>query len=187
MSEMALETAFRRFSLLPGFIQTGNGEPRNKAHWLGNKQSAPPQPDQNQHGQDDRPPQYRDPRGYRDLASLTLGEVQDAYKYFEHQLIPSPAEAWIARNYFCQLPLKPKGQDRPPAVFGRVRTCYPGDGNINNVEELEMYFPHRDAAPDLLHIRFGDISLQKPIQSYCVGVKLYVSEEEMADFSRSEN
>jgi len=186
---MALETAFRRFSLLPGFIQTGNGEPRNKAHWLGDKrkQSTTPQQDQNQHRQDDRPPQPRDTRGYRDLASLTLGEVEDAYNYIKHQLIPSPAEAWIAANYFCQLSLKRRGDDRPPVVFGRVKTCYPGDGYVNNVEELEMYFPRRDTSPDLLHIRFDDIATQKPTQSYCVGVKLYVSQEEMADFSRSEN
>src|SRR5512138_3801837 len=122
---MALETVFRRLSLLPGFIQTGNGEPRNKAHWLGNQQPAPPQQDQNQHRQDDRPPQQRDPRGYRDLASLTLGEVEQAYNYFKPQLISSPTEAWIAKNYFCEIPLKSKGQDRPPVVFGRVRTCYP--------------------------------------------------------------
>lgn len=184
---MALETVFRRFSLLPGFTQTGNGEPRNKAHWLGNKQPTTPQQDQNEHRQDDRPPQRRDPRGYRDLASLTLGEVEEAYNYFKHQLVPSPAEGWIAKNYFCQIPLKRRGEDRPPVVFGRVRSCYPGDGYVNNIEELEMHFPRKGTAPDLLHIRFDDTSLQKPTQSYCVGVKLYVSEEEMADFSRSEN
>ncbi len=184
---MALETALRQFFLLPGFIQTGNGEPRNKAHWLGNKQSTTSQQDQNQHRQDERPPQRQDPRGYRDLSSLTLGEVEDAYNYFKPQLVASPAEAWIAKNYFCQIPLKRRGEDRPQVVFGRIKTCYPSDGHINNIEELEMYFPRRDSAPDLLHIRFDDVSLQKPTQSYCIGVKLYVSEEEMADFSRSEN
>ncbi len=184
---MALETVFRRFSLLPGFIQTGNGEPRNKAHWLGNKPSTTPQQDQGQHGQDDRPPRHRDRRGYRDLASITFGEVQDAYHYFKPQLVPSPVEAWVARNYFCQIPLEPKGEDRPPAVFGRVRSSYPGDGYISNIKELEMYFPRRDAASDLLRIRLGDVLLEEPMQSYCVGVKSYLSEEEMADFSRSEN
>jgi hypothetical protein len=185
---MTLETAFRRFFLLPGFIQTGNGDPR-KAHWLGDKrkQSTPPQQDQKQGGGPERPPQREATHGYRDLASITLGEVDEVYHHFKHQLVPSPSEAWIAKNYFCQIPLKRKGADRPPVVFGRVKTCYPGDGYVNNIEELEMYFPSRDAAPDLLHIHFEDISLQKPTQSYCVGVKLYVSEEEMADFSRSEN
>ncbi len=184
---MALETALRQFFLLPGFIQTGNGEPRNKAHWLGNKQSTTPQQDQNQRRQDDRLPQRRDPRGYRDLSSLTLGEVEDAYNYFKPQLVASPAEAWIAKNYFCQIPLKRRGEDGPPVIFGRIKTCYPSDGHINNIEEFEMYFPRQDSTPDPLHIRFDDVSLQKPTQSYCIGVKLYVSEEEMADFSRSEN
>jgi len=183
---MALETAFRRFSLLPGFIQSGNGEPR-KAHWLGNKPATAPQEDQKQGGQHDRPPQHSDTRKYRDLASITLGEVDEVYNYFKDQLTPSPAEAWIAKNYFCQIPLKRRGEDRPPVVIGRVKTCYPSDGYVNNVEELEMYFPRRDAAPDLLHIHFDDISFQKPTQSYCIGVKFYVSEEEMGDFSRSEN
>jgi len=183
---MALETALRRFTLLPGFIQTGNGEPR-KAHWLGNKQSTPSQQDQNDRRQDDRSPKRPDPRGYRDLATITLGEVEDAYNHFRDQLISSSAEAWIAKNYFCQLPLKRQGNDRPPVVFGRVKTCYPADGYINNIEELELHFPRGDAAPDVLHVRLDDISLQKPTQSYCVGVKLYVSEEEMKDFSRSEN
>ncbi len=42
-------------------------------------------------------------------------------------------------------------------------------------------------APDVLHIRLDDISFQKPTYSFCAGVKFYVSEEEMADFSHSEN
>lgn len=185
---MALETAFRRFSLLPGFIQTGNGEPR-KEHWVGDKRkpSTPSQQDQKQGGQPGRPPQRPDTRSYRDLASLTLGEVNDAYTYFKEQLVASPVETWIAKNYFCYLPLKRRGGTRPPAVFGRISTCYPADGYADNIAELEMHFPARNAAPDLLHIRFDDLSPQAPTQSYCVGVKMYVSEQEMADFSRSEN
>lgn len=183
---MALETTFRRFSLLPGFIQTGNGEPR-KAHWLGSKQSPTPQQDQHQSGQHDRPPKRPDARGYRDLASITLGEVDDAYSYFHSQFVAAPAEAWVAKNYFCQFPLRRKGEERPPVVLGRVKTCYPGDGHIHNIEELELYFPRRDGAPDLLHLRADDISRQKATQSYCIGVKFYLSQEEMADFRASEN
>jgi hypothetical protein len=185
---MALDTAFRRLGLLPGFIQTGNGEPR-KAHWLGHtgKQPATPQQDQQQGGHDDRPPKRPDPRGYRDLASITLGEIEDAIQQFQAQLVPSPAEGWIAKNYFCQLPLKRRGDARPPLVFGRVKTVYPSDGHIHNLEEMEIYFPHRDTTPDVLHLRDYDIAPHKPAQSYCVGVKFYVSEEEMGDFSQSEN
>ena len=185
---MTLETALRRFTLLPSFVQTGNGEPR-KAHWLGDKrkQSTTSQQNENQGGQDDRTPTRPDTRGYRDLASITLGEVEDVYNHFKGQLIPSPAEAWIAKNYFCQLPLKRKGGSRPPVVFGRVKTCYPSDGHVHNIEEMEMHFPRKDTAPDVLHLRNDDISLQKPIHSYCVGVKFYASEEEIADFSHSKN
>jgi hypothetical protein len=203
---MALETTFRRhlylhqvqvFSLLPGFIhtaaprraslvQTGNGEPR-KAHWLGSKQPTTSQRDQNKGGQDDRPPKRPDARGYRDLASISLGEVDEAYRYFHNQLVAAPAEAWIAKNYFCQLPLRRKGEDRPPVVFGRVKTCYPSDGHVNNVEEMELYFPRMDGAPNVLHLHADDISQQRSAQSYCVGVKFYLSQEEIADFRASEN
>lgn len=183
---MALETTFRRFSLLPGFIQTGNGEPR-KAHWLGSKQPDTSQQDQNQGGQHDRPPKRADARRYRDLASVSLGEVDEAYNYFHHQFVASPLEGWIAKNYFCQLPLRRKGEDRPPVVIGRVKTCYPADGHVNNIEEMELYFPRSDAPPDVLHLRADDISQQKPTQSYCIGVKFYLSPEEMADFRASEN
>jgi len=181
---MTLETAFRRFTLLPRFIQTGNGEPR-KAHFLGRDEASPLEQKQDRGRKNDNSPKKAGK--YRDLADITLGEVDEVYQFFKSQLVPSPAEAWIAKNYFCQLPLNRQGEDRPPVVFGRVKTCFPGDGYVNNLDEMEMYFPRRAAAPDTLHIRIEDISLQKPTYSFCVGVKFYVSEEEMADFSQSEN
>ncbi len=181
---MTLETAFRRFTLLPRFIQTGNGEPR-KAHFLGRDEAAPIEPKQDQGRKHDNTP--KKPGKYRALADITLGEVEEVYHYFQAQLVPSPAEAWIAKNYFCQLPLRRRGEDRPPVVFGRVKTVFPSDGYVNNLEELEIYFPRREAATDVLHVGLEDIFLQKPTYSYCVGVKFYVSEEEMADFSHSEN
>lgn len=184
--EMALETAFRRFALLPNFMQAGNGEPR-KAHWLGNKQPATPQQDQNQGGNEDRPQKRSATRVYRDLSSITLGEVEDVYNHFKNQLVSSPAPGWIAKNSFCQVPLKRRGEERPSVVFGRVKTLYPSDGYVDNIEEMEMYFPNRDGTPDVINIRHYDIALQRPAQSYCVGVKLYVSPEEMTDFARSEN
>lgn len=184
---MTLETAFRRLGFLPGFIQTGNGESRN-AHWLGNKrkQATTPGGEQKQGGDDDRSPKRTD-RRFRDLASLTLGEVEDAYLSFKSQLVPSPVEGWIARNYFCQLPLQRHVDDRPPLVFGRVRSIYPADGHIHNMEEMEMYFPRKHASPDVLHLRDHDLSTQRPALTYCIGVKAYVAEDEMADFSQSEN
>lgn len=195
--EMALETAFWRhlylhqvqmFALLPRFIQTENGEP-GKAHWLGDKrkQSTSPQQDFDQGGHENRPPQRRDTRGYRALASLTIGEVEEAYQQFSAQLVPSPAEGWIAKNYFCQVPLRHKGDDRPPVVFGRVKTCYPSDGYVDNIEQMEMYFPQSEREPDVLHLHQYDIAEHRPTQSYCVGVKFHVTEEEMSDFRGAEN
>ena len=194
---MTLETAFRRFTLLPRFIHTAavrraslvqNGnEERRGAHWLGNRQPTPPQQDAHQGGHDDRPPPRTDPRGYRELTTLTLGEVDEAYNYYSGQLISSPAEAWIAKNYFCSLPLKDRGDTRPPAVFGRVKTSYPSDGYVDNVGQMELFFPRRAGPPDVLLLHQYDLSMQTPARSYCVGVKFYVSEEEMADFRGAEN
>ena len=181
---MTLETAFRRFTLLPRFIQTGNGEPR-KAHFLGRDEASSLEQKQDRGRKNDNSPKKSGK--YRDLADITLGEVDEVYQFFKSQLVPSPAEAWVAKNYFCQLPLNRRGEERPPVVFGRVKTCFPGDGYVNNLDQMEMYFPRKGAAPDTLHIRIDDISLQKPTYSFCVGVKFYVSEEEMADFSQSEN
>jgi len=181
---MTLETAFRRFTLLPRFIQTGNGEPR-KAHFLGRDEASSLEQKQDRGRKNDNSPKKSGK--YRDLADITLGEVDEVYQFFKSQLVPSPAEAWVAKNYFCQLPLNRRGEERPPVVFGRVKTCFPGDGYVNNLDQMEMYFPRTGAAPDTLHIRIDDISLQKPTYSFCVGVKFYVSEEEMADFSQSEN
>lgn len=92
----------------------------------------------------------------------------------------------MAKNYFCQLPLN-RNSDGPPLVFGRVKTVYPSEGHIHNVEEMEMYFPRTDATPDVLHIRAHDLSFERPTQTYCIGVKFYVSPDEMGDFSQSEN
>ena len=183
---MTLETAFKRFAFLPSFIQTGNGEPR-KAHFLGKNEATPIEQKQDQGGKKDNEPKKPSTGKYRDLASITLGEVEDAYNYYRDQLVRSPIEGWIAKNYFCQIPLKSRGTDRPPVVFGRVKTCYPSDGDVHNIDVMELYFPRKQAQLEVLYLRAEDIALQKPIQSYCVGVKCYLSEEEIRDFSQSEN
>jgi hypothetical protein len=182
---MAMETLFGRLSLLPRFIQTGNGEPR-KAHFLGKKEAIPVEGQQDHGGKNDQSPQKPGSSKYRSLNSLTIGEVEFVIEQFRAQLVPSPAPEWIARNYFCQLPLKRKGE-RPSVVFGRVKTCFPSDGNLQNIEEMEMYFPHPDAAPDILHLYPEDIALHKPAYSFCVGVRMYLSESEQAEFSHAEN
>jgi hypothetical protein len=188
---MSLETILKRSLFSPPFIQTGNDKPR-KPHWIGDKdkQSTPAQQGQTPGGKRDEGPKPRpDLRGYRDLASLTLGEVQDAYNFFKSQLLPSPFESWVATNYFCMLELVRRRDGRPPVVFGRVKTCYPSDGFIHNIQDMELYFPNKDRKPNIVLLRAEDILLDpaKPVQSYCVRVKFFASPEDIADFDQFEN
>ena len=183
---MALDTFLRQWSVLPRFLQFGNGEPR-KAHFLGKKEATPVEDKQDQGGKHDQTPGQTGKEKYRRLDSISIGKVKEVIDYFQPQLVPSPTEEWVGKNYFCQLPLNRRGEDRPSVVFGRVKTCFPSDGIVQNIEEMEMYFPQRNAAPDIVHLRQDDIALHKPIQSFCVGIKTYLSEAEQNDFSRSEN
>lgn len=183
---MSVIGVLRQFSILPGLIQTGNGEPR-KAHFLGKDKATSIQGKQDTGGNRDHDPKQPKTGLYRALNTITIGEVDDVYRYFQSQLIASPNEAWIAKNYFCSLPLKRKGDGRPSAVFGRVKTCFPSEGHVLNVEEMEVQFPHKDGPPDLLHLFGDDVALQKPVISYCVGVKCFLSEQEKTDFSLWEN
>ena len=183
---MSVIGVLQQFSLLPGLVQTGNGESR-KAHFLGKDKATSLEHRQDPGGKRDDDLQQPKTGPYRALDTLTLGEVDDAYRYFQNQLVASPNEAWVAKNYFCSLPLRRKGESRPAAVFGRVKTCFPAEGHVLNVEEMEVHFPHKESAPDLLHLRADDIALQKAVSSYCVGVKCYLSEQEKADFSLWEN
>lgn len=182
---MTLEIGLRRFSLLAHLIEIGNGESR-KAHFLGKKEATPVE-NQDSGRRPDQSPRKQGTGKYRDLSDITLGEVAEAVHYFREQLVASPAEGWIARNYFCELPVKRRIDEQSPVVFGRVRSTYPTDGHVQNLEQMELHFPRFQATPDLLNIRRADLHLQRPVHSYCVGVRMYLSEAEMADFSRSEN
>jgi len=197
---MTLEIALKRPLLLPHFAQTGDDKPppsgmKRKMHWVGDKEPARPRQDQHQGGKkkDKEPkkretPSPRDARGYRELSSITIGEVGDAQKYFLNQLRPSPYPSWIATNHFCMMDLVRK-RGRPSAIFGRVKTCYPSDGYIQNIQETEIHFPNKSGAPDVVHLYGDDIirDAQKPVQSYCVRVKFLASQDDIADFSEYEN
>src|SRR6185369_14889818 len=120
---MTLEIRLRRFSFLPDLIQTGNGESR-KAHFLGKKQAASVEK-QDQGQRNDNTPQRQESGKYRSLTSVTLGEVDDAIRHYQAQMVASPLDGWIARNYFCQLPVRQRTEEQSPVIFGRVRTCFP--------------------------------------------------------------
>ena len=182
---MALELRLLKFSFLPDWIQTGNGEPR-KAHILGKSQPATVGR-QDPGRRSDKSSHEQGPGKFRPLTSITLGEVSDALRNFIPQMVPSPVEGLVARNYFCQLPVRQKTEEQSPVLFGRVTTSFPLEGNVQNIEQMEMLFTNSGGKPDLLSIRRSDIHWQRSIQSYCVGVRMYLSEAERDDFSRSEN
>ena len=190
---MALETSLRRFSLFSQLAQMGNDEPppsgmKRKLHWVGHKTQAE-QKQESGGKRSEGPPKQKDQRGYRELSSITLSEVNDAHNYYANQLAPSPAPAWIAPNYFCMMHLMPKREDRPPAMFGRVKTSYPSDGYVQNIQELELHLPGKDHIPDLVHLRVNDIlnTPNKPLQSFCVRLKFLLHPDDQAEFSGQEN
>ena len=192
---MTFEIVLKRSLLLPHFAQKRDDKtppPGRKIHWVGDREPARPREGQNQAGKqkDNKPDrdEGRDTRGYRELSTITLGEVSDAQKYFASQLLPSPYPAWMATNHFCMLHLVHQ-RGRPPAIFGRVKTCYPSDGYIQNIQELEIHFPQKDSAPDVVLLHTGEISHDphKPVQSYCMRVKFLAVPEDIADFDGDEN
>lgn len=182
---MMFETLLTRSLFAPPLIQTGNDKPR-KPHWVGDQGQNRAEPDRVSQGKPEGPGRpRRDPRGYRDLATVTLGEVQDALNHFGNQLVPSPYDSWVAPNYFCRFDLVRRRDGRPPVVFGRVGACYPGDGHVQNIEDIELHLPQQHGAPEtiLLH---GDEIRSAPegaVQSYCVRVRFLLSEDEIAEFS----
>ena len=182
---MTLEISLRRPFSLPRVFWTDVNKPQQDYHWVGQKRDT-------EHGQTEKGNQNKeskdnkDKKGYRPLSSISIGEVDDVYRHFEPQLLFAH-ENWIGKNYFCQIPLKRK-RDYPSMVFGRVKTCYPSDGIVDNVEELELYFPKSDGTPDVIHIHKDDISRnsQRQIQSFFVRVQVMATAEEKAELVEAE-
>ena len=90
---MTLETILKPFSLFSHFAQKGKDEPppsgiKRGLHWVGHKE-AEEQKQEPGGKHDNKKPKQKDSRGYRDLASITLGEVHDAHQYYANQLLPS--------------------------------------------------------------------------------------------------
>jgi len=192
---MTFEIALKRSLLIPHFAQKRDEKtpsPGRKIHWVGDREPAQSRQKQNQPAgpKDHKPNQEEggDPRGYRELSTIPLGEVSDAQNYFASQLLPSPYPAWMATNHFCLLHLA-RQRGRPPAIFGRVRTCYPSDGYVQNIQQMEIHFPQKDRVPDVVLLHADEISHdpQKPAQSFCVRLKFLATPEDMADFDGYEN
>lgn len=183
---MSFAAVLRRLPSLPSFLETDNGE-QKKAHWVGNKSPSGYQQESNAGKQKGAPSGPPETRGYRDLASITLGEVQEAYNFFQDQLLPSPFPTWIGANLFCVFDLEQRPDAyRPPAIFGRVKACHPSDGYLHNIQVMELHFPRAQAAPDLILLHRGDIDANQPVQSYGLRVRFLASPEELEDFKPSE-
>ena len=185
---MTLEISLRSpFSLLRVLhAQSESNKSQQDYHWVGHKrdvkQGEASNGDQNQKHQNRKTEQ-----GYRPLSSITLGEVEDAMQLFEHQLLPAHKN-WIGRNCFCKIPLKRKRDGRPPVIFGHVKSCYPCDGQIENIEEIQLTFPLAEDKPDAILVNKSDISIYstKPVESYYMRVRFLASAEDMADFAEAD-
>jgi hypothetical protein len=182
---MAFEIALTPLFSLPRLLRAHSDEPEQEYHWLGQTRETQ-QKQTGAEGPGRKPAGEKNDQGYRRLASIRLGEVEDALSLFERQRLPVH-ENWIGKNHFCTIPLKRIRDGRPPLIFGRVKTCYPSDGHLDNVEDIELLFPRKGGAPDLIHLRREDISLyaQKPVQSFGLRVQFKASVEDAADFDGS--
>jgi hypothetical protein len=73
-------------------------------------------------------------------------------------------------------------------MFGRVKACYPSDGYINNIQDMELYFPNKNGKPETVLLRSDDILLSpnQPVKSHGIRVKFLGSPEDVADFEQAE-
>lgn len=184
---MAFEISLKPSFSLPRLLHAQRDEPKQEYHWLG-KTRAASKHKTGSGDQDGKQPGRKDGQKYRPLSSIRLGEVEEAFSLFEGQIRPAH-ENWMGKNYFCSIPLKRKRDGRPPMIFGRVATCYPSDGHLDNIEELELYFPRRDGPPDLIHLQGDEVSRysRKPVESYHLRVQFKASGEDAADFVGEES
>ena len=179
---MALELTLQRVFNFPRMFSARKNEPEKDYHWVGRKREIeqsiipPNKPDK-------KSPEEKNAQKYRPLTDITLGNVDDVYKRFEAQLVPAQPDH-IGVNTFCQIPLIRK-QGQPSMIFGRVKICAPSDGVIDNVEELELYFPSTNTKPDVIHLDIDEINRQYPVQSYFTRVIFLLSDEETAELDEA--
>lgn len=182
---MTLAIALRPPFSLPRPLRAHADEPEQEYHWIG-KTQEPPHKNAEPGGKGDGPQKKRGKKEYLPLSRLERHQVDEISEVFEPQLVRSPLDGWIARNHFCRVHLK--GAKRLPVVFGRVKSCYPGEGHADNVREFDLLFPNRGAEPDVIQIQAGMINFRaaQPVETYCLGVRFLLSAEEKAEFHNRE-
>ncbi len=181
IEDMALEISLRSPFAIPRFLRAQDNDAPQ--HWVGQAQSTSPTNSDHGSQENNRRPKKRE-QGYRPLADIEQGEVKAAFKRFENQLIPAQ-ENWIGDNCFCAIPLKRIRDGRPPMIFGRITSCFPSDGYLENIEDVELLFPGKNELPDKVRLFREDISRysQQLTQSYYMRVQFKSSAEERADFA----
>ncbi len=186
LAQMALATFLRPSWLSPHSIEFGGKEPP-KVHWVGGAKLV--HQNQNEGGKQNAPQKKKEERGYRELSTIRLGDVDEAFRSFSNYLKPSALPGWVAPNYFCMIPLAAHADGRPSAVFGRVRTCFPGDGYSEDAQEMELFFPNKGRKADLLHLWQDEIQISSrtPVRSFYMRVKFLFDEDELAEHLEIEN
>ena len=90
---MTLEISLRRPFSIPRVFQARKDKPHQDFHWIGQKPAAKHGADVSKGG-NQNPQDEKSKQKYRPLSDITLGEVDDVYQRFEHQLLLAQ-ENWI--------------------------------------------------------------------------------------------
>ena len=185
---MTLELSLRPPFSIPRLFRARSDEPQQEYHWVGQTQGMP-QESTDPGQQDENPQTKKDKRKYRSISTISNGEVDEISRSYAPQLVRSPLDGWIARNYFCRVHLKSQIGKRPPVVFGRVKSFYPDQAHADNVQEFELFFPNSNTEPDViqLHARMINFNAPQPVESYCLQVRFLFLPEETAEFHKQDD
>lgn len=179
---MTIEITLRPSFTFPRVLQARKKEP-SRAHWVG---QGPATKQDNAVNQEPPKNDFQDgenEQGNNSLSVISLSDVDNVLKTFKHQLKPA-GDNWIAINHFCTLPLTDKGDGRPPMIFGRVKTAFPSDGHLENVEQLALQFPYPGRKPQSLRIHRDDISRYSTVhaQDFHIRVQVKAFEDVSVEF-----
>jgi hypothetical protein len=185
---MTLEISLHPPLSISRVLRAHSDEPQQEYHWIGRTQEAR-QGNTSPGKQGENPQEKKGKKGHRPLSTITNDEVDEIARLYEPQLVHSPLNGWIARNNFCRVHLKSQFGKRPSVVFGRVKSCYPEEGHADNVQEFELLFPNKGAAPDVIQVRADIINFDaaQPVESFCLRTRFFFLVEEMDEFRRQDD
>lgn len=113
---------------------------------------------------------------------ITYDEVTNVYECFQPKLKLSQESTKVVENNFCTFSLVQQDDDRPPELFGRVLSLYPGAGNIERVRQMELLFPRFDQSPGLVTLKgateISPDTPERPPESYSVRAQFFANDED---------